>query len=144
VFITSTFHDGNFGGYDGADAFCRKAANDAGLGGTWVAFLFSRTTNVVQRVRSSGPWYRLDGTTLVYANRDAFTDSPRNDIDADEEGRPYDGEVWRGSVPDGSESCADWTSSSGIGRWGFGSSPLGSSTTDPCTTKHNLLCIEDK
>jgi hypothetical protein len=144
VFITSTFHDGNFGGYDGADAFCRKAANDAGLGGKWVAFLFSSTTSVVERVKSDGPWYRLDGTTLVYANRDAFRDRPRNLIDKDEEGRPYGGYAWCGNIIDGTESCSEWTSSNGTGVSIFAGRPTDSITSEPCTTKHNLLCIEDK
>jgi hypothetical protein len=142
--MTSTFHDGNFGGYDGADAFCRKAANDAGVGGKWVAFLFESTTNVVQRVQSDGPWYLLDGTTLVYANRDAFRYYTRTDINTDEAGRPYDGEVWVGNFVDGSGSCSNWTSSNGTGTWTIGGDPVSGMTTDPCTNKHNLVCVEDQ
>jgi hypothetical protein len=39
VFVTSTVHDGNLGGLAGADAICNSLASDAGLPGTYKAWL---------------------------------------------------------------------------------------------------------
>ena len=39
VFVTSTKHNGNFGGLSGADGFCQGLANAAGLGGAYMAWL---------------------------------------------------------------------------------------------------------
>src|SRR5262249_42934796 len=39
VFVTSTTHDGNLGGLDGADAICASLAANAGLSGTYKAWL---------------------------------------------------------------------------------------------------------
>ena len=41
VFITSTLHDGNLGGVAGADQICNELASDAGLPGTYMAWLSS-------------------------------------------------------------------------------------------------------
>jgi hypothetical protein len=84
VFVTSTKHDGNFGGLAGADSECQARADSAGLGGLWLAWLGDGDVGPVDRFVHSDKPYNLvggsvianqwedliDGTILIPLNRD--------------------------------------------------------------------------
>jgi len=50
VFVTSSSWNGNLGGLSGAGAKCQQAADAAGLGGTWVAWLSDSTYDAKDRI----------------------------------------------------------------------------------------------
>src|SRR6185295_14029589 len=68
-FVTSTKHDGNLGGLEGADGICQDLADDAGAGDkTWRAYLSAGNSgqpiNARERI-GTGPWYNAEGTLLA-------------------------------------------------------------------------------
>ncbi len=119
VFVTSAQSGGNLGGLAGADGRCQAAADSAGLGGAWVAWLSSPTTHAIDRLTANGPWYGTDGTR-VFADKAAVAD-PFTDLEAglwyDEAGNflPSD-RILTGTSSDGTyfdsigENCQVWTS----------------------------------
>jgi len=58
IFVTSTTHNGNLGGFSGADSICMTRAAAAALGGTWYALLGGVGTNAFDRVPWN--WNRLE------------------------------------------------------------------------------------
>ena len=66
AFITSSRHSGNLGGLAGADAICQQAATNAGLPGTYMAWLSDATGSPSTRfMQATGPYVRVDGTTIA-------------------------------------------------------------------------------
>ena len=68
-FVTSTTHDGNLGGLDGADGICQDLAEAAGAGDkTWAAYLSAENdgTPIHARTRiGDGPWYNSEGVLVA-------------------------------------------------------------------------------
>src|SRR5438067_367824 len=65
AFATSTVQTGNLGGLDGADMLCTRLAHDAGLDGTYVAWLSVSTTTAFSRVQQAPGWVAVDGTPIA-------------------------------------------------------------------------------
>ena len=66
VFVTSTKHNGLFGGLTGADAECKARADAAGLGGTWMAWMGDGVDGPVTRFdHSSEPYSRVGGGVIA-------------------------------------------------------------------------------
>lgn len=133
-FVTSTGDDGgNFGGLDGADAFCAELATAVGAGDrTWRAFLSTDDVDARSRI-GDGPWHNADGA-LVAESLDALfedgipvnADNAMNpDADAkrllllDETGEPVSSTPLQHDVLTGSDAagnriagqnCDGWTS----------------------------------
>ena len=68
-FVTSTTHDGNLGGIEGADEICQDLADAAGAGDkTWHAYLSAENggtpINARERI-GNGPWYNAEGVLLA-------------------------------------------------------------------------------
>ena len=123
VFVTSETYKSALGGLAGADAICQERADDAGLPGTYKAWLSSSTTSVRDRfnrdydhtafvrtdgVRVANDWADLtDGTLLAAITRDEFNNTG---------GANY---VWsntnRGGNGRGAYDCNGWTSDSSTG-----------------------------
>ena len=150
VFVASIQRDGDLAtagggvdGLDGADRLCAMAATSAGLGGTWVAWLSTSTVAAIDRITGDGPWYLVDGTTLVFPNKAAILTGPLVPIDRDEHGAQPPGaeNVWTGTAADGTaiagQSCLDWTSNSSSA---IGSMGLRSATTAAWTEYNAVLC----
>jgi hypothetical protein len=56
---------GNFGGLEGADAFCQQLADAAGAGSlTWRAFLSTDDVDARRRI-GSGPWRNVNGAVVA-------------------------------------------------------------------------------
>lgn len=110
-FVSSGSHNGNLGGFDGADQRCNLAAAGANLGGKWKALLEGATFNDV------GPWYLLSGAKVFNNKANILAGSPLVAPDVNEQNRVInlDEQVWTGRDASQSdlsnESCTTWTSS---------------------------------
>jgi hypothetical protein len=142
-----------------ADALCNLAATDAGLGGTWVAWLSDGSDDALDRLNDVGPWYRVDGAE-AFADKAALVGDPLVAIELDETGAdtelvPDGGGLanvpWTGTLADGTRSpdtCSDWSSNAsddhGLAgantattdaKWSEGTAPL-------CDRPYHLYCFE--
>jgi hypothetical protein len=164
--VTSTFHNGNFGGISGGDAFCQAAADAANLGGTgvWHAWLsdWRQDTNIRTHAkdRVDDVEYRLvDGKTVVASDKADLTDGTiQNHIKMTETGDRIEGQisVFTGTLKDGtvnpSTNCARWTIApdDSCGRscaGGVGSSVATNSAwtheaANACKIKNAIYCFE--
>lgn len=142
VFATSELYNGDLDGLEGADEICNTLASEAGLPGTYLAWLSDSAQSPSTRFEhASIPYARVD-LTVIASNWDDLIDGElAAPISLDEFGDPTpigtmtcDGtatatSIWTGTEPDGSafpftiEYCDDWTSSDGTenGHWGVGS-----------------------
>ncbi len=151
-FVTSAGKgDGaNYGGLDGADAYCQKLATDAGRGAaTWRAYLSTQGPNAVNaRDRiGAGPWYNargqrvgmnvaeLHGDTIEQARignalGKQFSLTEKNTVVNGVGDTPNQHDILTGSQPDGhaytdanDHTCTNYTSNAD----GRGSAQLGHS-----------------
>ncbi len=65
VFATSSTHDSAFGGGAVADSICALSASEAGLSGTYVAWLSGPTTTARDKIGGASGWVRVDGKPFV-------------------------------------------------------------------------------
>jgi hypothetical protein len=118
VFATSTVHTGNLGGLAGGDAICAERATEAGLDGTFVAWLSAGTSTPYPRIAGARGWALRDGTPVADL-ADAFvTQSMLGPIARDERGRDIratQAQVFTGTTSDGGPdaTCSDWTTEAG-------------------------------
>ena len=114
IFVSSTDVAGAMGGLAGADAFCDQLASDAGLVGTYQAFLSDSSTSVRDRLSFLWPLYGMDGALLAVDETDLYDGWLASALHLDEYGYASPRvHAWTGSVQDGSASpytCNDWTS----------------------------------
>ncbi len=140
-FVTSSNHDGNLGGLEGADAICQRLAEAAGSPATrtWRAYLSTQGANAVNaRDRiGSGPWHNADGVQIAANVDDLHGDVERDrnylfvETALDEngerilgrerpEGSQNDHDIMTGSTSRGmafpageDRTCSNWTSDGG-------------------------------
>lgn len=158
VFVAPGVSTGDLGGLSGADAICTRNAIAAKLGGgPWVAWLSTSTVDARDRLTpGSGPFVRAADTGTVIANDIAdLTDGTLQNaiLLAADGGLPLFPDTWTGTGSDGTEAttsntCNDWTSSSGS-LWGEAGANdhTGISWTDYgsggcANTNQNLYCFE--
>ena len=119
VFATSSLPHGNFGGeirddegvaqaHQVGDAICQGLADDAGLGGTWVAWLSTPAEDAIDHVTGAGPWRDTTGE-IVFADRAALASTPTLAITHDETGSDVTGLVWTGTATGGLSVLGDAT-----------------------------------
>ncbi len=114
VFVTSQKVPGHFGGVTGGDAICQGDAIDAGLPGTYRAWLGSVDAGTAaSRLGNARGWTRVDGkpftdtlSGLLGRNQQFYP------LNLDEHGAPAWSTGWTGSQTDGGvgQTCSDWTS----------------------------------
>lgn len=146
VFVTSTTFTPNFGGTAMADAMCNKAADGAGLGGTWKSWTSDSgvLTPSVRFAKSSGPYMLLDDQTVVASNWAALVSgSLMQGIHLDENQQEVVSplEVWTGTDPGGNyagSACADWTFVSVPNTLGYVG--IAGDTTNGWTQMKKLAC----
>jgi len=125
TFASSGTYTGNLGGLVGADAICNQLAGEAGLPGTYMAWLSDRSVggSPAQRfaTRSSGPYQLVNGTRVVANWNDLVDGTLAHAIDLDENGNPADSDpdeaVWTATTSAGGHSgwgnplddCDGWT-----------------------------------
>jgi hypothetical protein len=152
VFATSSLHNANLGGLAAADAICQQRATDAGLPGTYVAYLSSGGVHASTRLVGSRGWQRVDGkpvadTTAQLASLRMWYPISTDELGNDLRGLPI--RVWTGAAVDGSVggTCNDWSDAannslsavglleSGGGRWTY-------ADLATCDTQARLYCFE--
>lgn len=164
-FVTSrgTGNGGNFGGIDGADAFCAMLAGEvsAELGAkTWRAYLSTAGENARERI-GNGPWRNAEGRViandLAQLHDQGVTGAlnstwPLGDssVALDEQGnqvpnQPVLHDIITGTNADGTVSavgtCSDWTAATGATVNGH-SNRTGGGVRESWTTAHNTGCAE--
>jgi hypothetical protein len=150
VFITSTAFSGAVGGLDAADMYCQSAATDAGLSGTYRAWLSTSSTNASDRIGDVGPWSSTRDN-VVFSSKAALREAPSSEM-LDEHGAasatpdPWTGTDARGAAS-GSD-CEGWTNGTGAAtattgtgfandvEWGGGATTLHCDATAP------LICFQ--
>ncbi|MBT8492409.1 MAG: DUF1554 domain-containing protein [Deltaproteobacteria bacterium] len=149
IFVTSTRHDGDLGGFEGADAICAERASAAGLTGTFRAWLSSGTVNAADRLeQSTGPYVRTDGVQIASDWADLIDANIAAPINRDENGNSQSGDVWTGTYSSGvmaPDTCSGFMITGGSGMCG-NSNATNLQWTDNlvpgCTTMLRLYCIE--
>lgn len=171
VFVTSEIFHGNLksqgagtDGIAGADLLCQGAADQAGLGGMWVAWVSSSSVDAISRLATDGRWTLLDGTTEVFAAYTEIQFGPAHAIDMTEAGASLLPSqepvvVWTNTdslgrnADDGLlDACDDWTGQTGTAAVGVlfdpdGGGGMGLSWTDTkqprgCGDEVHLYCFE--
>jgi hypothetical protein len=157
VFVSSQTYDGKLGGHSGADSTCQTLATNAGLGGTWLAWISDSTSSPNKRfTKATVAYRRLDGA-LVAANWTALAsgDTLGSPIDLDETGASLASatsdaaKTWTATATDGTsdtDSCTQFTASTSSGEVGSCTSVNNAwtvaSMTEPCSAAHHVYCFE--
>ncbi|MDF1562486.1 MAG: hypothetical protein P1V51_05555 [Deltaproteobacteria bacterium] len=132
VFITSTQYTGNLGGVSGANQKCQQHAVNAGLPGTYKAWISGTGYSPGTQLRQwTAPIVLRDGTVVVNDWPDLLDSSISHGIDQDELGNPGPamsspgcGHAYTGTWPSGGAvsatwRCAEWTADTGQASvWG--------------------------
>ena len=156
LFLTSETYDG--AGAGGGDQSCINLAADAGLGGTWAAWLskgLGAEKSAAGRMAWKGPWYDLTRKNIVIAAPDqdggAFP-APTRPIAWTQTGDTLTtAHVWTGTTADGTTAagslCGTWSDNSATKFGVFGVLDIGPSWTratgaDPCSSSNHLYCFE--
>ena len=153
AFITSTTHNGNLGGVVGGDKICQELAENAGLKGSFLAWLTDSTTSGEPFNRFNkypNGYYLTDGTTLANNWSDLVDTSIDANFNVDEnEASVGATTVWTNTDTDGTQlgtdHCTNWTSTSTNGRVGTNNSTTSTwttSATSACTSTLRLYCFE--
>ncbi len=144
VFVTAAPVFADMGGLAGADATCQTLATNAGLSGTYRAWLSdgSGASPSNRFIQSSVP-YRLRNGAIVASGWIQLTSGVlQNGITIDQNGASVPGaEVWTGTTPAGTstgDTCADWSSLAGTGGVG-----LSSATDAAWTSVFSQFCNRD-
>jgi hypothetical protein len=136
VFITSAAYSGNMGGLTGADAKCQMHATNAGLSGTFMAWLGDSTNGPANRFTKAGGPFVLAKRGITVANNwaELASDTHQHALDSDENGSTSlplgtgtcasstgGHQFWSNTYVDGTKwmgygSCSDWTSTANTGE----------------------------
>ena len=156
VFVTSdSYTGGAIGGIASAHLKCQDLATGAGVSGTFKAWLSSSTYSPDQDFdKFDGPYVTTNGTIVADNWEDLITDGGSgvfldNAIAFDENGLSTTEYVWTGTFANGmpisGNFCDNWTSTSGIAKFGFSSSTDQSWTSyfgSACASAYRLYCFE--
>jgi hypothetical protein len=114
------------GGLAGADGHCSQLATNAGLGGTWKAWMSSSTSAVSARFTTGGgPFELLNGTVVAADWKTLTSGTLQAPINRDENdvALPSVEYVWTGTTPQGDavsgDNCNDWWGPSDGGFGGY-------------------------
>ncbi len=111
VFVSSSTHTGSLGGLSGADAICNQLASNAGLPGTYKAWLGDSTDGPATRfTQSSVPYVRTDENQIASNWADLIDASLDQPINLDENGNAAPSSS--GFASDCSISTAVWSAAS--------------------------------
>lgn len=159
VFRTAQGFQGNLGGAVGGDARCQTAADTAGLGGTFMAWLSDETTSPTERFfRSPEPYVLLDGTVIAEDWNDLIDGELQNPINRTEDNVEDSFLAWTGTDADGTldtsgsasaRTCNNWSSSNSEAGGSYGSNAatdaewsVGIHQTQFCSISVPLYCFE--
>ena len=155
VFVSSINYTG--GQLSNGDSKCQQLAQQAGLSGTWKAWLSTSAKDAKSKI-SNAKYVRLDGLTVANSKADLLDGSLQNPINVNEYGvelplsicdSPTCDLAYTGTKPDGTRSsgfmCDDWTSESVEGKVGYFHSISGEWTAVgnvSCVSKQRIYCFE--
>ena len=155
VFVTSaTFTgrlvSGSLTGVTAGDAICTAAASDAGMTGTFAAWLSSETRNATDLLTGSSGWVRVDGAPFAETVADLAAENVFAAFSIDEHGQlvPDNARIWlggsRGGMTAGTDTCGGFTvdttgmatmrDARGIGETG--------TAYAQCTQQSRIGCLE--
>jgi hypothetical protein len=152
VFVTSeAFTGAELGGLDGADEKCQALAADAGLAGSFQAWLSDGTGSPSERMNRSGRWELLDGRLVATDWEALVSGTLENAIDVTEGPEPKGieqvcsgGEVWTNTnvdgTPRGDLHCNDWSTDQGVSFVGYSWASGPAWTDSPCINVH---CVSE-
>lgn len=120
VFVTTSAHQGNLGGLDGADEICNKRAREGGMSGFYKAWLSSAAggSPASRFTRNSGPYVLKNGTRIANSWTDLTDGSLLAPINIMENGQLETGIqfAWTGTATSGQlhggPTCTNWTTNS--------------------------------
>lgn len=149
VFVTSTaVTAGAIGGIAGADALCQAAALDAGLSGTFVAWVSTGASNARDRLSDAG-WERLDDLPFAYSKGALLAGQVLYPVTFNEHGTINSNPVvWSGTLADGTKAntCGDFASNTGTGTSGLhrggNTEWTASASAQPCSQAGSVLCLQ--
>lgn len=103
VFVSSQGYTSNLDGVSGADAKCQAAAGNAGLTGTFRAWIATNSTDApaTRFTKSGAPYERTDGVTVAQNWNDLTDGSLAAPINVDENGVVIGSFAWTNVNPDG-------------------------------------------
>lgn len=158
VFVTSAKYTGNLGGVSGANNICRVHAKNAGLGGTFKAWISDRNSSPIKTFTHSNIPYILTDGTQIAANWQGLIDESLDvKIDVDENRRKVlnNPGIWTGTKENGSmenarrgsPNCSDWTDASGGVQGWHGCTSTNASGWSTCGTNwcnqtYALYCFQ--
>jgi hypothetical protein len=154
VFITRqtwtgdlTLASGQTTGLASGDTYCSRAAQAAGLGGTFVAWLSDTQTDAITRVADASPWYLVDRATMVFPSKAELATVPMVPIVMDEAGGHTEGDVWTGTLYGGTEGCTQGSGVNCCADWMLGGASsdeavIGLSATTQGWTSGSSLPLE--
>ncbi len=157
IFTTSTTHSGELGGVAGADTICQQRAAEAGLTGTYLAWIADDTTAPADRLyQSPGEYLRTDGLRIARNWAELTGGILGVPIDRSETGALIadSTETWTNVSADGTASatdpsliCNNWTNGTGgtSGRVGATNQVDEDWTyvhSDPCNSQWRLYCVQ--
>jgi hypothetical protein len=159
AFVTWSKSTGAMGGRIGADGICNTLATNAGLPGSYVAFLSTETEDAIGRLSQANGWRRTDGAPFIFDRGTSFGPSGtiRAALDRDETGKVpagFDESIERihtGSNPDGSrlnyggsDHCGNWTTTNASVSQGgavISGRPWLAAGAGPCSASLRFVCM---
>lgn len=158
VFLSSTTQDGAMGGIAGADAICNNLAANAGLSGTYKAWLSDGAGSPSTTfTHSASPYVRVDGVVVANDWADLTDGSIAAPIEVDESGTNlYNGGqffVFTSTSGDGTSfggglDCNSWAdgTAGSVGIVGYGNVLVGEGWSvadfDVCSSPRHIYCFE--
>lgn len=151
VFVTNSSYNGDLGGLSGADVKCQTHANNAGLAGTYRAWLSTSSVDAKNRV-TDATYALVDGTVIANNINELTNGSLNHRINMTALGQRYvtTQNVWTGTQASGlriaNQHCNNWNSVSGYsGRTGR-TNQLNQNWTESsifgCGNARKLYCFE--
>jgi hypothetical protein len=154
VFVTESATSSDMGGVAGGDAHCQASADEAGLGGTWSAYLSGGGASAITRI-AEGPYYRMDGALIANDKADLTDGSIAVPIQLTQYGTYMSTWVCTGATETGGSTgydCVGWTRGCGVcdgDHWYVESGNSGRTSDDWSTAGWSfcgscyLYCFED-
>ncbi|MBK8995724.1 MAG: hypothetical protein IPM35_08250 [Myxococcales bacterium] len=151
AFVTSTEYTSDFGSVAKADAQCATRAAEAGLSGSYMAWLSDSTSSPSTRfTRAEGNYVSVSGTVIAAGWTGLTSGSLKANLDYDEysEQTTVGLTAWTGTAADGTatgDDCNDWSGDGQatvgeITAYGFKWSAL--PAAQDCAVFRHLYCFE--
>lgn len=160
VFVSSATYATNLGGVAPYDSACNALATAAGInnaaGNNFVAWISSANSTALSRLGGAGVnasgWIRMDGRVFASTRTSLLGQAILNPARFNEHGADaFNVPVMTGTNSDGTvsstQTCSDWTSTSGSVQWGYstgGPDAWTAGTGAGCSSTHGqqrILCM---